>query len=179
MRRRISSIVMPGIAKQDAAKRWRFGPILRHAQHEAQRFYRRSLDGRAALSFSNNGRFAIYSSSEAGIEHAKRMHIGREHGFLIAALIRVLLSQANDGAHRLRVEPGRLGLREKLANIARQRRLFLLQALDALDIGAKLLLCGLRDGPVAELDYRSQNLLNPRWYPRRPPRMRIQTLRKG
>ena len=54
----------------------------------------------------------------------------------------VLLSQADDVAHHLDVEAGALGLVVDVLDIARERRLLLLEPLDALDEGLQLLARG-------------------------------------
>ena len=59
----------------------------------------------------------------------------------IAPLGGILLAKPDDGAKRLCVESGRFGLGEKIADIACQRRLLLLQTLDAFDERAQLIFC--------------------------------------
>ena len=68
------------------------------------------------------------------------MHVGLEHGLLLAALVGVLLAQADDGAQRLDVEAVALGLGIDVADVVGGRLLFLLEPLDALDDGLELIL---------------------------------------
>jgi hypothetical protein len=53
--------------------------------------------------------------------------------FLLLAVVLLHFAQLDDLAHDLGVEAGRLGLGEDLADVGCERRLLLLQALDALD----------------------------------------------
>ena len=68
------------------------------------------------------------------------MHVGFQHGLLLAALVGVLLAQAHDGAQRLDVEAGALGLGIDVADVVGGRLLLLLEPLDALDEGLELIL---------------------------------------
>src|SRR6516162_8594079 len=64
---------------------------------------------------------------------------------MIATLRGVLFAKANNGAKRLCVEACRFRLSIKLADVARQSGLLLLQTLYALDERPQLILCSLRD----------------------------------
>jgi hypothetical protein len=68
------------------------------------------------------------------------MHVGLEHGLLLAALVGVLLAQADDGAQRLDVEAVALGFGIDVADVVGGRLLFLLEPLDALDNSLELVL---------------------------------------
>ena len=66
------------------------------------------------------------------------MQIGGQHGLFLAPLVLVLLAQADHRAERLHVEAVAFGLGIDLAQIGGERRLLLLQPLDAGDDGTKL-----------------------------------------
>ena len=66
------------------------------------------------------------------------MEIGDKHRLLLLPLVLILLADANHGAQRLHVEAVALGLGIDLAEIGGERRLLLLEPLDAGDDGTKL-----------------------------------------
>src|SRR4051812_12876346 len=81
-------------------------------------------------------------------QHSQRLHIGFQDGFLLGALIGVLLPQTHDGAQRLDVVAVALGFGIDVADIVRDRLLFLFQPLDAFDDGLELVFCEFRRGFV-------------------------------
>ena len=66
------------------------------------------------------------------------MQVGVEDRHLLAPLVLVLLADAYHGAKCLHVEAVALGLGLHLSEVGGERRLFLLEPLDAGDEGAKL-----------------------------------------
>src|SRR6185437_8136031 len=74
------------------------------------------------------------------LQHPQGVHVGLEHGLLLAALVDILLAQADDGAQSLNVEAVALGLGIDVADIVGSRLLFLLKPLDALDNSLELVL---------------------------------------
>ena len=70
--------------------------------------------------------------------HAERVEIGVEHRHLLPPLVLILLADADHGAQRLHVEAIALRLGIDLAKIGGERRLLLLEPLDAGDNGTKL-----------------------------------------
>ena len=71
--------------------------------------------------------------------HAERVEIGGQHRLFLAPLVLVLLAQADHCPERLDVEAVAFGLGIDLAQIGGERRLLLLEPLDAGDDGAKLI----------------------------------------
>ena len=67
------------------------------------------------------------------------MEIGGEHRLFFAALVLVLLAQANHRPQRLDVEAGSFRLSVDFAQIRGERGLFLFQPLDTGDDGTKLI----------------------------------------
>src|SRR6202166_716244 len=74
----------------------------------------------------------VGKSPPAGaLQHPQRLHVGFQDGFLLGALVFVLLAQANDGTQRLDVEAVALGFRIDVADIVGDRLFFFFQPLDA------------------------------------------------
>src|SRR5712692_1199527 len=74
-------------------------------------------------------------------QHSQRLHVGFENGFLLGALVGVLLAQTHDRAQRLDVEAVALGLGVDVADIVGDGFLLFFQPLDALDDGLELIFC--------------------------------------
>src|SRR3546814_502230 len=91
-----------------------------------------SLPGKEALSARLPSRSRDRAICCSSADHAERLLVEVEDGFLLLAVARIHLPQADDLAQNLGVEAVALGFRIDLADVGGQRRLFLFEALDAL-----------------------------------------------
>src|ERR1700730_13003548 len=75
-----------------------------------------------------------------GLQHPERLHIGFQDGFLLGALVGVLLAQPHDGAQRLDIKAVAFRLGIDVADIVGNRLLFFFQSFDTLNDGLELVL---------------------------------------